>query len=737
VIEEYGKMIARSSASSAHAILCFIPFCFLFFHSIASTSSTVRCVKAQAVVWQTYATDSVLLKKEYDANDDDDDDDDDVLKKEYAENVNDDDDGDRTILIDARVVSRESASGQKNEKEEEEEEKQPLMRWLFEQSGDVSIKIIDGNNEIFVSAEFDERTKRFIFTAERNEYFSCKAVFATKEHKKPGADDDDDDDDERDRRETKRTLVDIERKGVLGEFSRNNNSHNSSRIISTTATKTLEAIFVAKERGEFVRYEMNTTIDKDDDDDDHENNNNKNNNNNNNTNNRLISNTPVIDLSKTFREQGTSMFCKEEEEEGIRTQFYVNRRDEDGDENENKASSKICAICAAKPKKAGGRDIFHGFCLGLNDRESGFDIARLKNNFGFTYIASRDFVPKAFQSVDDFMVSLEVLKTDESVFRIQVFSSKAFLISSKLKSPIEPIVAYSSKSLSSSSSSKKTKKAKNKKNDDDDVSYTMHSIAYSKFNDDHIDNSGNQSSNSQRQNIGIFAIGTEVVVNSGGGANNNGSISATTYLQMFNGRIDDIGTAINSSQTTIKWTWILFVVLLTIITCSILSLCLASCYTQSPMNGRSRSFGVIDWLRWILNRRNTGDRRRHRSSRRHRRRRRANIAATATPTTTTTTSNIAAIDPSSDEIEERLLVVAEEVPREQQINDILTNFAEDSDSDLSCSSSINTSESRSTDDDDDDDDDDDELLHRSVSDFFALVNNSPGSSSSPRYREID
>ena len=51
---------------------------------------------------------------------------------------------------------------------------------------------------------------------------------------------------------------------------------------------------------------------------------------------------------------------------------------------------------------------------------------------------------------------------------------------------------------------------------------------------------------------------------------------------MFNARTEDISAALASANVTIKWTWILFVVLTTIVTCSALLLCAASAFVGAP-----------------------------------------------------------------------------------------------------------------------------------------------------------
>ena len=195
--------------------------------------------------------------------------------------------------------------------------------------------------------------------------------------------------------------------------------------------------------------------------------------------------------------------------------------------------------------------IYNGFCAELNE-DDGIKVDG--DVFSFSYIVSREYEPIAFQAVDDYVVALERQKKNDGMFRLQMFSSKAILVSSKLKSPIEPILAYSSNN-------------NNKGVDDDQIKVL--SLTYSKFNDD-----DDIAPNAVPNTLGIFTLGVPI------GTTTNQSDAIV--LRMFNARTEDISATLASAHVTIKWTRILFVVLITIIGCSAMLLCAASAFVGTP-----------------------------------------------------------------------------------------------------------------------------------------------------------
>ena len=135
--------------------------------------------------------------------------------------------------------------------------------------------------------------------------------------------------------------------------------------------------------------------------------------------------------------------------------------------------------------------IYDGFCVELNEDDG---VATDGEASSFSYIVSREYEPVAFQAVDDYVIALErQTKNDGILFRLQMFSSEAILVSSKLKSQVEPILAYSSSSSLNS---------RNKNKDDNAQQFKFVSLAYSVFNDDE-----DIAPNAAPNTVGIFAIG--------------------------------------------------------------------------------------------------------------------------------------------------------------------------------------------------------------------------------------
>jgi hypothetical protein len=346
-------------------------------------------------------------------------------------------------------------------------------------------------------------------------------------------------------RATKRSLVNVEEKGELGGFffsdDNSNDSDNSGSSSSSDSygngieatTSSSAGAFALRENGEILYARFNDEEER--------------------------TKTAANNITKPFREHANARCGKSNE---IFTLFRVNKKD--GAEHRK---AKLCAMCS-DTKRAGGRVIYNGFCVELNEDDG---VATDGEASSFSYIVSREYEPVAFQAVDDYVIALErQTKNDGILFRLQMFSSEAILVSSKLKSPVEPILAYSSSSsLNSRNKNKDDESAKG--GDDNAQQFKFVSLAYSVFNDDE-----DIAPNAAPNTLGIFAIGVP-------------SSTATTtnttdeiVIRMFNARTEDISAALASANITIKWTWILFVVLATIVTCSALLLCAASAFVGAP-----------------------------------------------------------------------------------------------------------------------------------------------------------
>ena len=100
-------------------------------------------------------------------------------------------------------------------------------------------------------------------------------------------------------------------------------------------------------------------------------------------------------------------------------------------------------------------------------------------------------------------------------------------------------------------------------------------LAYSKFNDD-----DDIAPNAIPNTLGIFAIGVPMQTTSN---------QTDIVLRMFNARTEDISTALAGARVTMKHAWILFVVLVTILTCSMLTLCAASTFVGMPKPFKRKS----------------------------------------------------------------------------------------------------------------------------------------------------
>jgi len=347
-------------------------------------------------------------------------------------------------------------------------------------------------------------------------------------------------------RATKRSLVNVEEKGELGGFffsdDNSNDSDNSGSSSSSSdshgngieaTTSSSAGAFALRENGEILYARFNDEEER--------------------------TKTAANNITKPFREHANARCGKSKE---IFTLFRVNKKD--GAEHRK---AKLCALCS-DTKRAGGRVIYNGFCVELNEDDG---VATDGEASSFSYIVSREYEPVAFQAVDDYVIALErQTKNDGILFRLQMFSSEAILVSSKLKSPVEPILAYSSSSsLNSRNKNKDDESAKG--GDDNAQQFKFVSLAYSVFNDDE-----DIAPNAAPNTLGIFAIG--VPSSSSTTTNTTDEI----VIRMFNARTEDISAALASANVTIKWTWILFVVLTTIVTCSALLLCAASAFVGAP-----------------------------------------------------------------------------------------------------------------------------------------------------------
>ena len=216
-------------------------------------------------------------------------------------------------------------------------------------------------------------------------------------------------------RATKRSLVNVEEKGELGGFffsdDNSNDSDNSGSSSSDSYGNGIEATtsssagaFALRENGEILYAKFN---------DEEE-----------------WTKNAANNITKPFREQANARCGKSK---GVFTLFRVNKRD-----SAERRKAKLCALCS-DTKRAGGRVIYNGFCVELNEDDG---VATDGEASGFSYIVSREYEPVAFQAVDDYVIALErQTKNDGILFRLQMFSSEAILVSSKLKSPVEPILA--------------------------------------------------------------------------------------------------------------------------------------------------------------------------------------------------------------------------------------------------------------------------------------------------------
>ena len=344
-------------------------------------------------------------------------------------------------------------------------------------------------------------------------------------------------------RATKRSLVNVEEKGELGGFffsdDNSNDINNSGSSSSNSYENGIEATtsssagaFALRKNGEILYARFNDEEER--------------------------TKNAANNITKPFREHANARCGKSRE---VFTLFRVNKKD-----GAERQKAKFCALCS-DTKRAGGRVIYNGFCVELNEDDG---VATDGEASSFSYIVSREYEPVAFQAVDDYVIALErQTKNDGILFRLQMFSSEAILVSSKLKSPVEPILAYSSSS--SLNSRNKNKDDESAKGGDDNVQqFKFVSLAYSVFNDDE-----DIAPNAAPNTIGIFAIG---VPSSTTSTNTTDEI----VIRMFNARTEDISAALASANVTIKWTWILFVVLTTIVTCSALLLCAASVFVGAP-----------------------------------------------------------------------------------------------------------------------------------------------------------
>jgi len=345
-------------------------------------------------------------------------------------------------------------------------------------------------------------------------------------------------------RATKRSLVNVEEKGELvGFFFSDDNSNDRDNSGSSSSdsygngieatTSSSAGAFALRENGEILYAKFNDEEER--------------------------TKNAANNITKPFREHANARCGKSKE---VFTLFRVNKKD-----GAERRKAKLCALCS-DTKRAGGRVIYDGFCVELNEDDG---VATDGEASSFSYIVSREYEPVAFQAVDDYVIALErQTKNDGILFRLQMFSSEAILVSSKLKSPVEPILAYSSSSsLNSRNKNKDDESAKG--GDDNAQQFKFVSLAYSVFNDDE-----DIAPNAAPNTLGIFAIG--VPSSSSTTTNTTDEI----VIRMFNARTEDISAALASANVTIKWTWILFVVLTTIVTCSALLLCAASAFVGAP-----------------------------------------------------------------------------------------------------------------------------------------------------------
>ena len=377
-------------------------------------------------------------------------------------------------------------------------------RWLFERSGNVrwSLKNEDDDEETtksfslkdVIGARYsdDRRGPAMEVYESTGEFVTMELTFSRTNNKN---------------RATRRSLVNVGGKGA--EVGRYFSGDGRIKAV-TTSSSVSSSVFALREDGEVLGYDEEKPGN-------------------------------VKNITKPFQES-VSVHCAKSKE--VFTLFHVNR------ESSEHQKEKLCAMCL-ETRRAGGRVIYNGFCAELNE-DDGIKVDGDVSSF--SYIVSREYEPIAFQAVDDYVVALERQKKNDGMFRLQMFSSKAILVSSKLKSPIEPILAYSSNN-------------NNKGVDDDQIKVL--SLTYSKFNDD-----DDIAPNAVPNTLGIFTLGVPI------GTTTNQSDAIV--LRMFNARTEDISATLASAHVTIKWTRILFVVLITIIGCSAMLLCAASAFVGTP-----------------------------------------------------------------------------------------------------------------------------------------------------------
>jgi len=422
-------------------------------------------------------------------------------------------------------------------------------RWVFEQSGSLLVNASFSSssfqknaNTVFsltdvVGARYTDDEEKVVkrrralevYKATTGEFVGMELVFSRRTTTAAA--------DEKSRA-TKRSLVNVEEKGeVVGFFFSDDNSNDRDNSGSSSSdsygngieatTSSSAGAFALRENGEILYAKFNDEEER--------------------------TKNAANNITKPFREHANARCGKSKE---VFTLFRVNKKD-----GAERRKAKLCALCS-DTKRAGGRVIYDGFCVELNEDDG---VATDGEASSFSYIVSREYEPVAFQAVDDYVIALErQTKNDGILFRLQMFSSEAILVSSKLKSPVEPILAYSSSSSLNS---------RNKNKDDNAQQFKFVSLAYSVFNDDE-----DIAPNAAPNTVGIFAIGVPSSSSSTTTANTTDEI----VIRMFNARTEDISAALASANITIKWTWILFVVLTTIVTCSALLLCAASAFVGAP-----------------------------------------------------------------------------------------------------------------------------------------------------------
>ena len=386
-------------------------------------------------------------------------------------------------------------------------------RWVFERSGSVKVNASTMTTTSSSSSSSSRSVAlrdvvglRYLWDGKRElemvredgSFVKMKLVFSRRK--------------EQEKRTTRRSLESVEEKGEMGILLSNGIGGGGMKASAMTFDSgNRYGVFALREDGELLRYE-----------------------------NEESQTSFVYNMSRPFRERVNTRCAKSHE---VVTIFHANK-----DVLEH-GKAELCALCS-ETRRAGGRAIYNGFCIELNEDDT---VAPDGDVSSFSYIVSREYQPVAFQGVDDYVIALERHRKNENAFRLQMFSSKAILVSSKLKSPIEPILAYSS-----------SKDGK----DEGDNQFKFLCLAYSKFNDD-----DDIAPNAIPNTLGIFAIGVPMQTTSN---------QTDIVLRMFNARTEDISTALAGARVTMKHAWILFVVLVTILTCSMLTLCAASTFVGMP-----------------------------------------------------------------------------------------------------------------------------------------------------------